>query len=64
MAVDTLLIPLETELNRIPPGGFETGNSRDIDFSPLAERSIEMAEPVLVVALNYRLNGKYSDLLY
>ncbi|KAJ7452156.1 Alpha/Beta hydrolase protein [Mycena galericulata] len=38
-------------------GGFETGNSRDTDVSPVVERSIETSQPVIVVALNYRLNA-------
>ncbi|KAJ7719224.1 sterol esterase [Mycena maculata] len=38
-------------------GGFETGNSRDTDVSPVVERSILTGEPVIVVTLNYRLTA-------
>ncbi|KAJ7443019.1 Alpha/Beta hydrolase protein, partial [Mycena latifolia] len=38
-------------------GGFEVGNSRDQNVSSLAERSIETSEPVIIVALNYRLTA-------
>ncbi|KAJ7138497.1 sterol esterase [Mycena crocata] len=38
-------------------GGFQIGNSRDTDMSPLVERSIEGNEPIIVVALNYRLTA-------
>ncbi|KAJ7640552.1 carotenoid ester lipase precursor [Mycena rosella] len=41
----------------IPPGGFESGNSRDIDVSPLLQRSIDVNEPIIVVALNYRVTA-------
>jgi hypothetical protein len=40
-------------------GGFEFGNSADTDFRATVERSIILGEPVLIVATNYRLNGKY-----
>ncbi|KAJ7630310.1 carotenoid ester lipase precursor [Roridomyces roridus] len=35
-------------------GGFEVGNSRDLDMTPVVERSILTNEPVVVVAINYR----------
>ncbi|KAJ7466859.1 carotenoid ester lipase precursor [Mycena latifolia] len=38
-------------------GGFEIGNSRDVDFSSLTERSIAVSEPVVVVAINYRVTA-------
>ncbi|KAJ7654748.1 carotenoid ester lipase precursor [Mycena rosella] len=38
-------------------GGFESGNSRDIDVSPLLQRSIDVNEPIIVVALNYRVTA-------
>ncbi|KAJ6495967.1 sterol esterase [Mycena vulgaris] len=38
-------------------GGFEIGNSRDADVSPVVERSIETNEPVIIVTPNYRLNA-------
>lgn len=41
-------------------GGFEVGNSRDLDMTPVVERSIATGEPILVVAPNYRLTGECS----
>ncbi|KAJ7433540.1 sterol esterase [Mycena latifolia] len=38
-------------------GGFEFGNSRDTDVSPLVEHSIDTNEPIIVVTLNYRLSA-------
>ncbi|KAJ6554355.1 carotenoid ester lipase precursor [Mycena capillaripes] len=38
-------------------GGFEIGNSRDIDMLPVVERSLEIGEPVIIVAINYRLTA-------
>ncbi|KAJ7921413.1 carotenoid ester lipase precursor, partial [Mycena leptocephala] len=38
-------------------GGFEFGNSADTDFRATVERSIIVGEPVLIVAINYRLNA-------
>ncbi|KAF7342402.1 Carboxylic ester hydrolase [Mycena venus] len=38
-------------------GGFEVGNSRDYDLTPVVERSIEIGEPILVVTANYRVNA-------
>ncbi|KAJ7315067.1 Alpha/Beta hydrolase protein [Mycena albidolilacea] len=38
-------------------GGFEVGNSRDIDVSPVVERSIDTDEPVIVVTPNYRVSA-------
>ncbi|KAJ7789598.1 Alpha/Beta hydrolase protein [Mycena olivaceomarginata] len=40
-------------------GGFEVGNSRDIDVSSVVERSIDTDEPVIVVTPNYRVSGKH-----
>ncbi|KAJ7433548.1 carotenoid ester lipase precursor [Mycena latifolia] len=34
-------------------GGFEFGNSRDTDVSPLVERSIDTNEPIIIVTPNY-----------
>lgn len=44
----------------VSPGGFEVGNSRDIDLTPAVERSIATGQPVMVVAINYRVNGHSS----
>jgi carboxylesterase type B len=41
-----------------PPGGWEIGNSRDVDMFPIVTRSLELDEPVIVVAINYRLTGE------
>ncbi|KAJ7640708.1 sterol esterase [Mycena polygramma] len=38
-------------------GGFEFGSSREIELSPVVQRSIETGEPVIVVALNYRVTA-------
>ncbi|KAJ7075011.1 carotenoid ester lipase precursor [Mycena belliarum] len=38
-------------------GGWQIGNSRDTDVSPLVERSIEVHEPIIIVVPNYRLNA-------
>ncbi|KAJ6495955.1 carotenoid ester lipase precursor [Mycena vulgaris] len=38
-------------------GGFEIGNTRDVDVSPVVNRAIEMNEPFIVVTPNYRLNA-------
>ncbi|KAJ7719235.1 Alpha/Beta hydrolase protein [Mycena maculata] len=38
-------------------GGFEVGDSNQVDVSPLAERSIERGEPVIIVTPNYRLSA-------
>ncbi|KAF7342343.1 Carboxylic ester hydrolase [Mycena venus] len=38
-------------------GGFQIGNSRDIDVPPVVERSIDIGEPILVVTPNYRLSA-------
>ncbi|KAJ7167890.1 sterol esterase [Mycena filopes] len=38
-------------------GGFQIGDSRDTNFTPLVERSIDTGEPIIVVAPNYRLNA-------
>lgn len=41
-------------------GGFEVGNSANTDMRPTVERSIVLGEPVIIVALNYRVSGEYS----
>ncbi|KAJ7772468.1 carotenoid ester lipase precursor, partial [Mycena metata] len=38
-------------------GGFQDGNSRDNDASPIVGRSIETGEPIIAVAINYRLSA-------
>ncbi|KAJ7034347.1 sterol esterase [Mycena alexandri] len=37
--------------------GFEVGNSRDNDVSSVVGRSIETGEPIIAIALNYRLSA-------
>ncbi|KAJ7305572.1 Alpha/Beta hydrolase protein [Mycena albidolilacea] len=38
-------------------GGWDIGNSRDVDMFPIVTRSLELDEPVIVVAINYRLTA-------
>ncbi|KAF7351666.1 Carboxylic ester hydrolase [Mycena sanguinolenta] len=38
-------------------GGFQVGNSRDYDLTPVVERSIERGKPIMVVTLNYRVTA-------
>ncbi|KAJ7494862.1 sterol esterase [Mycena galericulata] len=38
-------------------GGFEVGNSNNTDVRPTVERSILLGEPILIVALNYRVSA-------
>ncbi|KAJ7033034.1 carotenoid ester lipase precursor [Mycena alexandri] len=38
-------------------GGFEVGNSRDNDVSSMVGRSIETGEPIVAIALNYRVSA-------
>ncbi|KAJ6508154.1 Alpha/Beta hydrolase protein [Mycena sanguinolenta] len=38
-------------------GGFQSGNSRDYDLTPVVERSIERGAPIIAVTLNYRLTA-------
>ncbi|KAJ7865544.1 Alpha/Beta hydrolase protein [Mycena leptocephala] len=38
-------------------GGFQIGNSRDINMLPVVERSLKTNEPVIIVAINYRLTA-------
>ncbi|KAJ6488863.1 sterol esterase [Mycena sanguinolenta] len=38
-------------------GGFEVGSSRDYDLPPVVEQSIQMAQPIIAVTANYRLNA-------
>ncbi|KAJ7340004.1 carotenoid ester lipase precursor [Mycena albidolilacea] len=38
-------------------GGFEVGNSANTDMRPTVERSIVLGEPVIIVALNYRVSA-------
>ncbi|KAJ6457966.1 carotenoid ester lipase precursor, partial [Mycena sanguinolenta] len=37
--------------------GFQVGNSRDYDLTPVVERSIERGAPIMVVTLNYRVTA-------
>ncbi|KAJ7738769.1 sterol esterase [Mycena metata] len=39
------------------PGGFQVGNSRGNDVSVMVRRSIETSEPIIGVAINYRINA-------
>ncbi|KAJ7719223.1 Alpha/Beta hydrolase protein [Mycena maculata] len=41
-------------------GGFEVGDSSDIDVSPVVERSMETGQPVIVVTPNYRLSEIFA----
>ncbi|KAJ7739144.1 sterol esterase, partial [Mycena metata] len=59
-----LFTPSETQnLSTLPVfvwmygGGFQDGNSRDNDASPIVGRSIETGEPIIAVAINYRLSA-------
>jgi acetylcholinesterase len=38
-------------------GGFELGSTRDNNGTTVVARSIQLGEPVIYVAANYRLNG-------
>ncbi|KAK7052629.1 carboxylic ester hydrolase [Favolaschia claudopus] len=38
-------------------GGFQLGNSRDVDVTPMLRRSIETKEPVIIVTPNYRVSA-------
>ncbi|KAJ7719241.1 sterol esterase [Mycena maculata] len=50
-------LPVFVAQIHVSRGGFEEGNSRDVDISPVVERSIETGEPVMVVTPNYRVNA-------
>ncbi|KAF7341110.1 Carboxylic ester hydrolase [Mycena venus] len=38
-------------------GGFQDGNTRDVNASPVVQRSIETGEPIIVVTPNYRMSA-------
>ncbi|KAJ6480412.1 sterol esterase [Mycena sanguinolenta] len=38
-------------------GGFQLGNNRDVDVTPMVERCIETREPVIIVTPNYRVSA-------
>jgi carboxylesterase type B len=44
-------------------GGFQFGSTRDNDGTTVVSRSIQLGEPVIYVAANYRLNGQWYFLI-
>jgi carboxylesterase type B len=44
-------------------GGFQFGSTRDNDGTTVVSRSLQLGEPVIYVAANYRLNGQSHFLI-